>query len=101
MTAASSAPRNAGGVGYVGRLYLGPTVHPAAAANNTAVKMMVYARLNHTGELLMPDLRGSDGRRRPRPVLRDPDPLSSPWLCLCLRARSDAIGTRRQRRSRG
>src|ERR1700722_17195731 len=100
MTAASSAPRKAGGVGYVGRLYLGPTVHPAAAANNTAVKMIVYVRLNQTGELLMPYLHGSNGRRPPRPVPRGPDPLSSPWWCLSPRARNDAIGTRRRRRSR-
>src|SRR5580692_7215749 len=99
MTAASSAPRNAGGVGYVGCLYFGPTVHPAAAANNTAVKMIVYARLNQTEELFMLHLRGSSGRQ-PRLRPRDPDHPSSPSSYPSRPARTYAIGTRRRKKSR-
>src|SRR5271168_1634835 len=53
MTAASSAPRKAGGVGYAGCLYLGPTVQPAAAANSARANAIALARLSQTEELLM------------------------------------------------
>src|ERR1700677_688503 len=100
MTAASSAPRKAGGVGTAGRVYFGPTVQPAAKASSTTVNVIAKTRLNQTGELFMPGLLGSNGRgrRQPRPRPRGPDHPSNPSWYLCRPARTDAIGTRRRRR---